>query len=75
MLLKILLALFLPGLLVILFTRVTYNHYIGTVLTLTLLIASVYRGYTDTVLIGIIDVVSVLAGFWYSKKMVKRVAG
>jgi general stress protein CsbA len=74
MLLKIVLAIFLPGLLVILFTRVTYNHYIGTLLALTLLGASVYRGYTDTVLIGIIDVFSLVAGFLYSKRMVTRVA-
>jgi len=74
MLLKIILAMFLPGLLVILFTRVTYNHYIGTLLALTLLVASVYRGYTDTVLIGTIDVISVIAGFLYSKRMVTRVA-
>ena len=74
MLLKIILAIFLPALLVILFTRVTYNHYIGTLLALTLLIASVYRGYTDSLLIGIIDVLSVVAGFLYSKRMVARVS-
>ncbi|MFC4322451.1 CsbA family protein [Litchfieldia salsa] len=72
MLIKIILALILPCLLVILFTRVTYNHYVGTALTIALLIASIYKGYTHTSLINILDVLSLTAGFLYSRKMVKK---
>jgi len=73
MVIKFLLALFIPCLLVILFTRVTYNHYVGTALAVALLIVSIYRGYTDSVLIGVVDVISLLAGFLYSRNMVNRV--
>ena len=38
----------MPGLLVLLFTRVTYNRYIGLALTVGLIAASVYKGYTNT---------------------------
>ena len=43
---KLILALFLPGLLVILFTRVTFHHVVGLILTFALIAASVYAGYT-----------------------------
>lgn len=72
MILKILLALILPCLLVILFTRVTYNHYVGTLLAVALLLAAAYQGYTHTILIGVLDVISLAAGFLYSKNMIKR---
>jgi general stress protein CsbA len=69
---KIILAFILPALLVILFTRVTYNHYVGTVLTIALLIGAVYKGHTDSILIMLIDLVSLTIGFLYSRQMVKR---
>ncbi|MDF0728275.1 CsbA family protein [Cytobacillus sp. S13-E01] len=69
MILKLILALILPCLLVILFTRVTYNHYVGTLLAISLLVAAVYQGYTDTIIIGVIDVISLTGGFLYSKNM------
>jgi general stress protein CsbA len=69
---KIILAIFLPAILVILFTRVTYNHYVGTVLTIALLIGAVYKGHTDSILIMLIDLVSLTIGFLYSRQMVKR---
>lgn len=75
MLIKLLLALILPCLLVILFTRVTYNFYVGTLLTILLLVASVYQGYTDSILIGVVDVISLAAGYIYSKKMVEGIKG
>lgn len=62
-------ALLIPGLLVVLFTRVTYNHVIGLVLTVALIAASVYKGYTDTFLLIIIDAFSLTVGFWYANKM------
>jgi general stress protein CsbA len=69
---KLILALILPALLVILFTRVTYNHYVGTALTVALLIGSVYKGHTDSILIMVIDIVSLIFGYFYARKMVKR---
>ncbi|PWW29526.1 general stress protein CsbA [Cytobacillus oceanisediminis] len=69
MALKYLLALLLPGLLVLLFTRVSYNRVVGLVLTVGLIAASVYKGYTDTLGLIVADAFSLTAGFWYAQKM------
>ncbi|MBY6271793.1 MAG: DUF2198 domain-containing protein [Caldibacillus debilis] len=69
---KYLAALFFPGLLVVLFTRVTYNALVGLVLTVALIAISVYRGYTDTWPLLIIDALSLTAGFWYSRRMSRK---
>ncbi|WP_226671494.1 DUF2198 family protein [Metabacillus litoralis] len=69
MVLKAILALTLPFLLVLLFTRVSYNHYVGTALTAALLLASYSRGYTDTWLIMVFDFISLSVGFFYARKM------
>lgn len=66
---KIIAALLLPGILVVLFTRVTYNEYVGLLLTVALIAVSAYSGYTDSWLIIILDAVSVTVGFWYSRRM------
>ncbi|WP_453993832.1 DUF2198 family protein [Bacillus nitroreducens] len=72
MLLKILLALILPGVLVVFFTRVTYNYYVGTLLAIALIVASIYKGYSDSTLIIIADVISLGVGFLYARNMGKR---
>lgn len=69
MLLKFLSALLLPGLLVVLFTRVAYNRVIGLVLTVALIAASVYKGYTDTIWLIVVDAFSLTVGFWYANRM------
>ncbi|MFE8701604.1 DUF2198 family protein [Cytobacillus sp. FJAT-54145] len=71
-LVKVILALLLPGLLVVLFTRVTYNHIIGLVLTLALIAASVYKGYTNSFYLIVVDTISLTVGFWYARNMKKR---
>lgn len=65
-------ALIMPGLLVLLFSRVTYNRFIGLVLTVALIAASVYKGYTDTFYLIVIDAFSLTAGFWLAAKMKPR---
>ncbi|WP_442596248.1 DUF2198 family protein [Neobacillus sp. D3-1R] len=62
-------GLLLPGLLVLLFTRVTYNRVIGLVLTVALIAASAYKGYTNTIPIIVVDAISLTIGFWLSAKM------
>lgn len=69
---KYLSALFMPGLLVLLFTRVTYNRIIGLVLTVALIAASVYKGYTHTFVLIVIDAISLTTGFWLAAKMKPR---
>ena len=66
-------AFILPGLLVLLFTRVTYNRYIGLALTVGLIAASVYKGYTNTFPLIVIDALSLTAGFWLAAKVKQRV--
>jgi general stress protein CsbA len=65
-------ALLLPGLVVLLFTRVTYNRVIGLVLTVALIAASVYKGYTDSWMLIVVDAFSLTFGFWYATKMSPR---
>ncbi|MBT2738233.1 DUF2198 family protein [Neobacillus sp. C211] len=65
-------ALILPGLLVLLFTRVTYNRVIGLILTVALIATSVYKGYTNTFVLIVVDAFSLTAGFWMAEKMMQR---
>lgn len=69
---KLILALFLPGLLVVLFTRVTFHHIVGLILTVALIAASVYAGYTHDWLLYAADALSLTIGFWYAKRMVDK---
>lgn len=70
---KLLAGLLLPGFLVILFTRVTYNSIVGLLLTVALISVSAYKGYTNSWPLIIIDGISLTVGFWYSQKMVKKI--
>ena len=69
---KFLLSLLLPGLFVVLFTRVTFNHVVGLVLTVALIAAAVYAGYTNTWLLYVVNAASLTVGFWYASNMYKR---
>jgi general stress protein CsbA len=69
---KYILALLLPGIIVVFFTRVVYNHYLGLVLAVALIAASVYRGYTDTMPLIVIDAFSMTVGFYFANKLVHR---
>jgi general stress protein CsbA len=67
-------AFIMPCMLVLLFTRVTYNRVIGLILTVALITASVYRGYTHTWPVMIIDAFSLTFGFWLAAILKKRAA-
>lgn len=69
---KMMLALFLPALLVLLFTRITYNRYVPLILAIALMAASVYAGYTSPSIIFVIDAFSLTVGFWLASKMKKN---
>lgn len=69
---KFILALFAPALLVVFFTRVTFHHIVGLILTLSLVAASVYAGYTHHWALYVVDALSLTTGFWYAKGMVER---
>ena len=67
---KAVFALVFPFLLVLFFTRVTYNHYVGIALTAALLFASYLKGYTETFFIVGLDIASLVAGSLYVAKKV-----
>ncbi|WP_163099175.1 DUF2198 family protein [Peribacillus alkalitolerans] len=69
---QIISALILPALLVLLFTRVTYNHFVGLALTVALIAASVYKGYTNSWHLIIIDAFSLTFGLWLSNRLVRK---
>ncbi|MEK4028029.1 MULTISPECIES: CsbA family protein [Bacillaceae] len=69
---KMIMAMFLPGFLVVFFTRVTFNHFLGLGLTVALIAASAYKGYTHTWPLIIIDAASLTIGFWLSNLMMKK---
>lgn len=72
MIIEFISALIFPCLLVLLFTRVTYNRIIGLILTLALITTSVYKGYTHTWPIYIIDAFSITVGFWLADLLKQR---
>lgn len=72
MVLKYLSALILPGFMVVFFTRVAYNHFLALVLTVALIAASVYKGYTDSFLLIVVDAFSLTTGFYFANRMMKR---
>ncbi|WP_033540934.1 CsbA family protein [Planococcus sp. CAU13] len=69
---KFFLSLLVPGLLVVLFTRVTFHHIVGLILTVALIAAAVYAGYTNTWFLYAVNAASLTAGFWYATNMYKR---
>ncbi|MFJ8261793.1 CsbA family protein [Rummeliibacillus sp. NPDC094406] len=69
---KLLMALILPGLLVILFTRITFKNYVGLALSVALMAASIYAGYTHPPILYVVDAISLTIGFWYATKMMNR---
>lgn len=65
-------AMILPALLVYIFTRVTYNYFVGLTLSVALISASAYAGYTDTWPIIILDACSLTFGLWISIRYIKH---
>ena len=69
---KFMLALFIPALLVILFTRITFNRFVALVLAIALIAASVYAGYTSPSMIFVVDAFSLTVGFWIASQMMNN---
>lgn len=69
---KVILALFIPALLVILFTRITFNRFVALALAIALIAASIYAGYTSPPIIFVIDALSLTVGFWFASQMMTK---
>ena len=72
MVIKYLSAFILPGIFVVLFSRVTFNRVLGLILMVALISASVYKGYTDHISLIVVDAFSLTAGFWYADRMLEK---
>ncbi|MBI5974065.1 CsbA family protein [Staphylococcus canis] len=57
------LAAFFPCMLVVIFSAITRSKWIGTIVTLVIIGASVYKGFFHDEWIIFLDVVSILAGY------------
>ncbi|KRG11419.1 DUF2198 family protein [Lederbergia galactosidilytica] len=68
---KILSAIFIPALLMILFTRVTYKRSVSFILTLALIIVSAYKGYIYGWGLIAIEAASLTLGLFVTDRMVK----
>jgi len=69
---QLLLAIFVPGLLVVLFTRITFNKWVALIITIALFTASVIAGYTREWIHYIVDAASMTIGFWYATRMIQK---
>ncbi|TLS38519.1 DUF2198 family protein [Pseudalkalibacillus caeni] len=69
--LELLIAALLPAIVVILFTRVTYNKYVSFVLSLILMWA-LFDGLEQPLYLQAITVVSAIIGFVYSHKIEQK---
>lgn len=69
---EVILAIFVPALLVILFTRVTFNRWVALAITIALFTASIIAGYTREWIHYILDAASMTVGFWYATRMTQK---
>lgn len=60
----LILALFLPCLMVIVFTQITQNKWIGFLISVIIIGASVYKGFFQNEWIIFLDVISLVVGFY-----------
>lgn len=58
------LALFLPCLMVIIFTQIAQNKWIGLLVSSIIIGVSVYKGFFNNELIMLLDVLSLVVGFY-----------
>ncbi|MCJ8007677.1 CsbA family protein [Lederbergia wuyishanensis] len=66
---KIISAIFLPVLLMIFFTRVTYSRTVGFLLTIALIIVSAYKGYIQTWWLIVIEAASLTVGLYATNQL------
>lgn len=73
---KIVSAIFLPGLMMIFFTRVTYSRIVSFLLVVALIIVSAYNGYLHKWWLIIIEAASLTFGLyvvnWMKEKKEKK---
>lgn len=69
---KILSAIFLPALLMMFFTRITYSKIVGFLLTVALIIVSAYKGYIHMWWLIVIEAASLTAGLYFVNRMYNK---
>jgi len=68
---KVILAVVAPFLMIIFLTRVTFNHYISTLLTIGIIFA-IFQGYGEPKTVTITWILSVSVGFLVAGRMMKK---
>ncbi|HLU23011.1 DUF2198 family protein [Lederbergia graminis] len=69
---KLISAIFLPAIIMVFFTRVTYNRVVAFILTVALIIVSAHRGYIDTWWLIVIEAGSLTIGLYIANEMKKK---
>ncbi|CAM4141030.1 CsbA family protein [Lederbergia lenta] len=69
---KVLSAIFLPALLMIFFTRVTYSRVVGFLLTVALIVVSAYKGYINMWWLIVVEAASLTIGLYFVNEMKRR---
>ena len=69
---KVLSAIFLPGLLMMFFTRITFSKTVAFILTVALIIVSAYKGYIHMWWLIVIEAASLTAGLYFVNRMYKK---
>ena len=68
---EIIFAAVAPFLMIVFITRVTYNHYVSSILTVAI-IAAIYKGYSEPSYVVLLWLLSSITGFFYAKRMNER---
>ncbi|MEK3887916.1 CsbA family protein [Bacillus sp. FSL K6-3431] len=69
---KVLSAIFLPALLIIFFTRITYSQIVGFLLTVALILVSAYKGYINMWWLIVIEAASLTIGLYFVNEMKRK---
>ncbi|MBS4178401.1 DUF2198 family protein [Lederbergia citrea] len=69
---KVLSAIFLPALLMVFFTRITYSRIVGFILTVALIIVSAYKGYIHMWWLIVIEAASLTVGLYFANQMRRK---
>lgn len=69
---KIISAIFLPALLMLFFTRITYSRTVAFLLTVALIVVSAYKGYIHLWWLIVIEAASLTIGLFIVNYMINK---
>ncbi|MBS4208390.1 DUF2198 family protein [Bacillus sp. FJAT-50079] len=69
---KVLSAIFMPALIMLFFTRITYSKVVGFLLTVSLIIVSAYKGYIHLWWMVVIEAASLTIGLYIVNQIERK---